>query len=522
MWRQDQGMVPQLSPYPDVINISIENKFQELRDANFYQKSFETQPIVRFIDDKPQEYIIDFERMKQINKSTRYERDIIRQATGNARWTRSSNDNIIFEFLSEGNIWRPYDSLCQAVLRDQFQSYCDGGAAKIKDLRFPDRPEQYTISFSQPMHQLNQVTNAYRGIRFITVNGRKEVEDDSNEKICITITNNLNVNFDINDVISQLSIQLHSIVKSAIGVMYDEWDLPILTTGSNDALALTLVGQTKILAGLLIGRIKTLLSLLFQLTCQVSTFKTSKEFELRINSNPRLSQISTNTLPIIDWNLRDDAVLFIAHVMIWSMGFSVAGGFVRDWVIRGDSANDVDTIIPSHIDATIADKQIKSILKSVNNHLEFETYIKGQHQIHSIKVSSPYNKWHKHIEIDLVSANKFFPSPGADADVDNLKIDSSGNLVKKAESAGGKHISLLDMIRRCEEKTFVFFYRISTVGEQICQTRLIKLIRRGWTCVGYCGCSDVEKNDFFKLIPQDLLHQVVLNPQFCKQWDVIS
>ena len=64
-----------------------------------------------------------------------------------------------------------------------------------------------------------------------------------------------------------------------------------------------------------------------------------------LRANPRLLHLATPAAPAA-WKTRDEAMALLAHIAVWECGAAVYGGFVRDWVVRGRSAEDVDALVP--------------------------------------------------------------------------------------------------------------------------------------------------------------------------------
>lgn len=74
-WRKDDG---RFEPYADAINNVLE-QHHDLWKHSGGPARFRTQPLTRYVDDKPQEYDIDFVKTVQANASTGYQRALQRK-----------------------------------------------------------------------------------------------------------------------------------------------------------------------------------------------------------------------------------------------------------------------------------------------------------------------------------------------------------------------------------------------------------------------------------------------------------
>lgn len=154
-WTTDSGS---FQPYTDTINAMIETNFSFYQNGNGPQ-TFTTPPIIRFIDDLPQNYNINFKENKQINQKTGYTRKIKREKvelpTLKVKW----------EYLDEFNKWQAFDTLALNSLETAFRNYYDRqGPSRLKGFNFPGRPESYTLDFVEGTQQ-NEQTNTVRKIR---------------------------------------------------------------------------------------------------------------------------------------------------------------------------------------------------------------------------------------------------------------------------------------------------------------------------------------------------------------------
>jgi len=191
--------------------------------------------------------------------------------------------------------------------------------------------------------------------------------------------------------------------------------------------------------------------------------------------NPRLKLLVTACKPPPP-QTKEDAVMHIAHAAIFDANAVVYGGFVRDYIVRNESANDVD-VNTADYDAT--EKQITAALKSLHI-IEQDPHVKqwGKQNLYR---RLTYD-WQGHkLEVDLVDPAKVpFSPPGVDCDVGNLAIDKRGLMLKKTGMVSV--VPLPACVAHAQTKEFVFFYDLSGDARKMEFDRLTKYLGRGWTC----------------------------------------
>eukprot|EP01041_Mallomonas_annulata_P007813 gene7813-15980_t len=521
-------------PYNDEINALIESKYSELRFLEHSLQCFTTPEIIRFVDDRPQCYIINFAFMTQFNATTKYPRALQRQLPVKLK-AALGNDRSIWEFYDAGKRWRPYDSYCQDLIESLYVSYTnDSSSAVVDELHFPGRPEGYSISFISPMKQTNLVTKKSRIIRRVSATDREIKSKHFGETVTLLIrpdeTNTgYNAPIDLSEkgvIATQIRSFVKATVQDGLGKICDDWDLPILCFHES-TIDLTLTGLTKSLSGLIVGKIRSILSLLYNLSAEIiipSGSQSNNEMRTWLSDNPRLLQLATNKPPFTTRSpplSRDEVVLLVAHTVVWQLGFKVYGGFVRDWVIRGEAANDIDSVTPTTVDLHDVGRQLGDILKPYGivivderqNGAAWTIDFKKEGWSHDIKI----------VSLDMVHDNFKAQSPGSDCDCGNLCIDNTGQLVKKSNDAGGTLIPLVKCMRHCLKKKFVFFYSLVT-NIDVIKRRLKKYFSRGWTCIGICASSPSDekaKINFRNAVETKYQILIQLKPKYCQPWNNI-
>lgn len=187
--------------------------------------------------------------------------------------------------------------------------------------------------------------------------------------------------------------------------------------------------------------------------------------------NPRLGYLTASVPPPHPKD-RDSAVLYLVWVLLHQCQCQVYGGFVRDWVVRGESANDIDCVCPA-----AKRDEVKGTLRAA---------IQGK----GITMGSARTKGAAHavqftfggtppIDIDLVdTANVPYTAPGVDCDSGNIALSPNGVYCLKVNKPF--LCDLATSIKHCLAKKFVYYY---APGASCTSQRLGKYFERGWTCL---------------------------------------
>ncbi|KAL0213739.1 hypothetical protein P9112_005923 [Eukaryota sp. TZLM1-RC] len=204
---------------------------------------------------------------------------------------------------------------------------------------------------------------------------------------------------------------------------------------------------------------------------------TSPTVSNHLNSNPRLVKLVASIVPTFNSSVsRDDYALLIAHRAIWVLGAQLYGGFVRDYVIRNQSANDIDCLLAP---TQNVDNCIRLLTTDLNGF--------------GISAGAPYQKGAAFcvpfqtpsgiVEVDLVVAGSIKTvSPGVDCDCNNLLVDQNG-LSLKVNGAGGQLCNLANCVRHANEQKFVFLYPFTNQTMSMCIRRLSKMFNKNFICV---------------------------------------
>ncbi|KAL0212127.1 hypothetical protein RCL1_005753 [Eukaryota sp. TZLM3-RCL] len=205
-----------------------------------------------------------------------------------------------------------------------------------------------------------------------------------------------------------------------------------------------------------------------------SNFTASASFKQHIHQNQRLAKLVSSVVPRPSSKSRDDWVLLIAHTAIWSTGLRLYGGFVRDYVIRNQSASDVDTLYSSTLNGQSVASSLASSLGSLGLRCG---QIRQKGAALCLPVALPDGST---CDVDFTPDNFRAAPPFVDCDVNNLCVDKTG-LQQKIKGAGGVLCDLAQSIKHCSAKEFVFFYQVSA-NRDMCLTRLTKMLGKGFTC----------------------------------------
>ena len=153
-WRKDSG---EYEPNNDVINQILE-QFYDNWKLKGGPSVIITPPVIRYIDDQPQTYEIDFKNNKQKNTKTSYQRPIQRRPME----LLPPNQN--WYYRDEHGLWIRYEALAQDKIEKVYLSYRSGQGTSTVDVQFPGRPETYTIDFATGK-QTNRASNTIRDIK---------------------------------------------------------------------------------------------------------------------------------------------------------------------------------------------------------------------------------------------------------------------------------------------------------------------------------------------------------------------
>ena len=135
-WQQDGG---KFEPYNDLFNTVMERAYERY-SRGCGEPFFTTEPLTRYLDDRPQRYHINFSTNKQTNAATNYVRNISRRIVP-ALYKR------MWEWQDADGKWQPFESLVQATIESAWNGYTQTSGASSVTVQFPGRPERYDIDF---------------------------------------------------------------------------------------------------------------------------------------------------------------------------------------------------------------------------------------------------------------------------------------------------------------------------------------------------------------------------------------
>ncbi|CAM4919152.1 unnamed protein product [Rotaria socialis] len=129
-------------PYNDVINSMLEQYYENWKRGKG-PSSVTTPPLIRYIDDMPQTYDIDFVKNTQKNTQTGFRRRLERRHLEQSQIETSRN----WFFRNQHHVWTAYESMIQQTIETAFQAYWSGIGESSVIIRFPGRPEEYELDF---------------------------------------------------------------------------------------------------------------------------------------------------------------------------------------------------------------------------------------------------------------------------------------------------------------------------------------------------------------------------------------
>jgi hypothetical protein len=154
-WQHDDRS---FKAYKDEINSLIETYFDAMRHRGGAHRVL-TPPIVRYVDDVPQKYFIDFDKNQQINQGTNFPRQICRKEVDLPMSTAGR-----WYIMNDENVWSRFESLIEGEIELAFSNYRRGISGSKTTVTFPGRPEMYEIDFVEGT-QRNTVTDTKRPVK---------------------------------------------------------------------------------------------------------------------------------------------------------------------------------------------------------------------------------------------------------------------------------------------------------------------------------------------------------------------
>lgn len=464
-------------PYPDSVSALLETHFTRYSKGEGSHLC-DTQTLSRYVDSRQQRYQVDFESMIQINLATGYRRQITRK-----RDSKSLSQSVQWQVLI-GSQWCPFYDSVQDRMEQAYTAFKSGsGPGIVEHMVLHHSHFCYTMDFEN-FTQKNEQTGMVREIRRSSMHGSSNLSRDAQEE---DITIQFPSAMGADDVklalqcIEKLEPELNEIVRTASGVQTKT----VRVVVDEDKIILKLNGVARTICSLLAGRIQKALHFSLQGPTHAH-FRTTGEHGTRMRDYPRLMQMLSPQAPLSRWRSRNDVILILAHAAVWSANCTVYGGFIRDWVIRGEEANDIDVMLPDE-STSAQNAAMNTILRAAEQYgVEFvQSRAKGAaHTLVFMGAWTDGVNGRNTIDVDLVAPNVNKTPPFVDCDVGNLCINAQKGLVKKSPNAGEPILNIAKSISHCQKKKFVFFYDCSVGADRaMCVRRLQKYLQNGWRCV---------------------------------------
>lgn len=180
---------------------------------------------------------------------------------------------------------------------------------------------------------------------------------------------------------------------------------------------------------------------------------------------------------------RQRVCLGLAQFVIYGLGLSVYGGFVRDLVINGEDADSIDVRVEKGDSPMRHAEAIVRKMESLG--AKFAASSSGV-----ASYSLGFQLDGKGFRVNLVDTQRLrdegqINKPYVDADVNNFIIDREHGLTLDVRI---RDLSLAESIKHCRKRRFVFLCDYGA-DPRVYRQRLKELLRRGYTCV-----SDVNRD----------------------------
>jgi hypothetical protein len=183
---------------------------------------------------------------------------------------------------------------------------------------------------------------------------------------------------------------------------------------------------------------------------------------------------------------RGEAMMEVAHVLLHEMGLTLYGGFLRDFVLAGSQAQDIDCLISTldDVDRVVAAARGKWGSCEVCGKLKAGAHVLGGAMVR-VKV-----RGHT-IYLDLVAKCPGIPHL-SDADVANFVLRASSKGLEESnpgqfEAYGITPDLAKEHARRME---FEYYEDIKRSGYHLDKRFKAKYMERGWTCVRLPAVTD--------------------------------
>ena len=200
---------------------------------------------------------------------------------------------------------------------------------------------------------------------------------------------------------------------------------------------------------------------------------------------------SKRMIEVID---RMSAMKEIARNLL-SSHFQIYGGFIRDYLIDNKEANDIDFLADNLNDLYL---HINTHLKQFSSKNSLKMEIKPPESLQygervEIIFNSPLFSYP--IKCDAMILRK--KPKICDADVNNLLLDSRGNLKQKIETS---YYTVEESIHNILKKSFHFF--MGWEDDLYSRDRICKLLKKNY------HCKSGVTNDKINLFPADLISRI--------------
>ncbi|KAL0206973.1 hypothetical protein P9112_012684 [Eukaryota sp. TZLM1-RC] len=209
------------------------------------------------------------------------------------------------------------------------------------------------------------------------------------------------------------------------------------------------------------------------------------------NQNPRLRRLLSDERLSLDDLCRDNLCRetfqeYLCHILLWECDCKIYGGYVRDWVVGNQTANDIDCTCPTtDVKATIA-QFLKSIQKS-----RFTCEKISVKRVNALCQRLKFKVGNYDMEVDFTAPGASRKIEGAsppfvEADVSNLQLCRTNYLSFKEPDASW-NTDLSTVISHVMNQEFVFYYNLEKNPNQL--YRLERRLKKGWVCLSKIPAS---------------------------------
>ncbi|KAL0224637.1 hypothetical protein RCL1_002549 [Eukaryota sp. TZLM3-RCL] len=458
-WCDDSGF----KPYTEDISRLIESRWALFNTGDAVE-SFVAGRIVRLVDDVPQDYLINFQTMKQTNIKTGYTRAIKRELV-----SITISKNYTWQYFDQG-VWTKYDSFIQNTIEDRYRNYVSTKVSAIVKLFFPGRSEQYMLDFASAT-QKNLNTKSIRKIRRLDSQLESPLSDMiMTFHLIVKVVPNIGVVQKVQlSLLKMINITTSSLLNNCFDFSFDNTQYCFVLRLQHELLSISSILAAIVCRTLNQNNVDVLLP-------------KEEESEYSANLQPRLTKLLSGITPLLETLSRETLYEYISHVLVFECNCTIHGAFVRDYLIRNVTVSGIDVCCPTDsVDESI--NLLVSILNSSQLNFVIEEPISITNTLQQVIVSC--GTYNFQLDFTMPESSRMIEGavpPFVEADVSNLQV-SKASYLSFREPEASKNTDLATVVAHCMNQEFVFYYDLNHQSDF--KESLKRYLDKGWVCLSH-------------------------------------